>query len=146
MAATKYQVLARYYNTNTNNPVTNRSQNKYEKEFIFSTKDVSDEISDKIIKGNSPENTKTDMLFSYAGTKIMYPDEDKRLYYDEEYKFPFMIVDTYERVSFSPWFVAHTCGSLESAIDKAKIIVNHIGLNNVKIIKVVPFDQKIKIK
>ena len=35
MAATKYQVLARYYNTNTNNPVTNNSQNKYEKEFIF---------------------------------------------------------------------------------------------------------------
>ena len=146
MAAVKYQILARYYNTNTNNAITNDSTNEYEKEFIFSTVDVSDQITDKIIEGNSPENIKTDMLFSYAGTKIIYPDEDKRDYYDSAFKFPYMIIDTYERVSFSPWFVVHTCGSLESALEKAKMIVNHIGINNVKIIKIVPFDQKIKIK
>lgn len=146
MAAVKYQVLARYYNTNTNNAITNDSTNEYEKEFIFSTVDVSDQITDKIIEGNSPENIKTDMLFSYAGTKIIYPDEDKRDYYDSTFKFPYMIIDTYERVSFSPWFVVHTCGSLESALEKAKMIVNHIGINNVKVIKIVPFDQKIKIK
>lgn len=146
MAAVKYQILARYYNTNTNNAITNDSTNEYEKEFIFSTVDVSDQITDKIIEGNSPENIKTDMLFSYAGTKIIYPDEDKRDYYDSTFKFPYMIIDTYERVSFSPWFVVHTCGSLESALEKAKMIVNHIGINNVKVIKIVPFDQKIKIK
>lgn len=146
MAAVKYQILARYYNTNTNNAITNDSTNEYEKEFIFSTVDISDQITDKIIEGNSPENTKTDMLFSYAGTKIIYPDEDKRDYYDSTFKFPYMIIDTYERVSFSPWFVVHTCGSLESALEKAKMIVNHIGINNVKLIKIVPFDQKIKIK
>lgn len=146
MAAVKYQVLARYYNTNTNNAITNDSTNEYEKEFIFSTVDVSDQITDKIIEGNSPENIKTDMLFSYAGTKIIYPDEDKQDYYDSTFKFPYMIIDTYERVSFSPWFVVHTCGSLESALEKAKMIVNHIGINNVKVIKIVPFDQKIKIK
>lgn len=146
MAAVKYQVLARYYNTNTNNAITNDSTNKYEKEFIFSTVDVSEQMTDKIIQGNSPENIKTDMLFSYAGTKIIYPDEDKRDYYDSTFKFPYMIIDTYERVSFSPWFVVHTCGSLESALEKAKMIVNHIGVNNVKLIKIVPFDQKIKIK
>lgn len=146
MAAVKYQILARYYNTNTNNAITNDSSNEYEKEFIFSTVDISDQITDKIIEGNSPENTKTDMLFSYAGTKIIYPDEDKRDYYDSTFKFPYMIIDTYERVSFSPWFVVHTCGSLEAALEKAKMIVNHIGINNVKLIKIVPFDQKIKIK
>lgn len=146
MAAVKYQILARYYNTNTNNAITNDSMNEYEKEFIFSTVDISDQITDKIIEGNSPENIKTDMLFSYAGTKIIYPDEDKRDYYDSTFKFPYMIIDTYERVSFSPWFVVHTCGSLESALEKAKMIVNHIGINNVKVIKIVPFDQKIKIK
>ena len=146
MAAVKYQILARYYNTNTNNAITNDSSNEYEKEFIFSTVDISDQITDKIIEGNSPENTKTDMLFSYAGTKIIYPDEDKRDYYDSTFKFPYMIIDTYERVSFSPWFVVHTCGSLESALEKAKMIVNHIGINNVKLIKIVPFDQKTKIK
>lgn len=146
MAAVKYQILARYYNTNTNNAITNDSTNEYEKEFIFSTVDVSDQITDKIIEGNSPENIKTDMLFSYAGTKIIYPDEDKQDYYDSTFKFPYMIIDTYERVSFSPWFVVHTCGSLESALEKTKMIVNHIGINNVKVIKIVPFDQKIKIK
>lgn len=146
MAAVKYQILARYYNTNTNNAITNDSTNEYEKEFIFSTVDISDQITDKIIEGNSPENIKTDMLFSYAGTKIIYPDEDKQDYYDSTFKFPYMIIDTYERVSFSPWFVVHTCGSLESALEKAKMIVNHIGINNVKVIKIVPFDQKIKIK
>lgn len=146
MAAVKYQILARYYNTNTNNAITNDSTNEYEKEFIFSTVDVSNQIIDKIIEGNSPENIKTDMLFSYAGTKIIYPDEDKQDYYDSTFKFPYMIIDTYERVSFSPWFVVHTCGSLESALEKAKMIVNHIGINNVKVIKIVPFDQKIKIK
>lgn len=146
MAAVKYQILARYYNTNTNNAITNDSTNEYEKEFIFSTVDVSDQITDKIIEGNSPENIKTDMLFSYAGTKIIYPDEDKQDYYDSTFKFPYMIIDTYERVPFSPWFVVHTCGSLESALEKAKMIVNHIGINNVKVIKIVPFDQKIKIK
>lgn len=146
MAAVKYQILARYYNTNTNNAITNDSTNEYEKEFIFSTVDVSDQITDKIIEGNSPENIKTDMLFSYAGTKIIYPDEDKQDYYDSTFKFPYMIIDTYERVSFSPWFAVHTCGSLESALEKAKMIVNHIGINNVKVIKIVPFDQKIKIK
>ena len=146
MAAVKYQILARYYNTNTNNAITNDSTNEYEKEFIFSTVDVSDQITDKIIEGNSPENIKTDMLFSYAGTKIIYPDEDKQDYDDSTFKFPYMIIDTYERVSFSPWFVVHTCGSLESALEKAKMIVNHIGINNVKVIKIVPFDQKIKIK
>lgn len=146
MAAVKYQILARYYNTNTNNAITNDSMNEYEKEFIFSTVDISDQITDKIIEGNSPENIKTDMLFSYAGTKIIYPDEDKQDYYDSTFKFPYMIIDTYEKVSFSPWFVVHTCGSLESALEKAKMIVNHIGINNVKVIKIVPFDQKIKIK
>ena len=36
MAAVKYQILARYYNTNTNNAITNDSANEYEKDFIFS--------------------------------------------------------------------------------------------------------------
>ena len=78
MAAVKYQILARYYNTNTNNAITNDSANEYEKDFIFSTTDVSDQITDEIINGNSPENIKTDMLFSYDGTRVIYPDEDKR--------------------------------------------------------------------
>ena len=143
MAATKYQVMCRYFNTSTNNPITNNSDTEYEKTFGFYTVDKSDTISEYMIEGNSPENVKTDMLFAYAGTKIVYPDTEE--YYRTSFKMPFMIVDQYERVMFSPWFVNYTTGSLTSAVEKAKQLVNTIGMHNVKMIKVVPFDQFIKI-
>lgn len=143
MAATKYQVMCRYFNTSTNNPITNNSETEYDKTFGFYTVDKSDTISEYMIEGNSPENVKTDMLFAYAGTKIVYPDTPE--YYSTDYKMPFMIVDQYERVMFSPWFVNYTTGSLTSAVEKAKQLVNAIGMTNVKMIKVVPFDQFIKI-
>ena len=143
MAATKYQVMCRYFNTSTNNPITNNSETEYDKTFGFYTVDKSDTISEYMIEGNSPENVKTDMLFAYAGTKIVHPDTPE--YYSTDYKMPFMIVDQYERVMFSPWFVNYTTGSLTSAVEKAKQLVNAIGMTNVKMIKVVPFDQFIKI-
>ena len=73
MAATKYQVLCRYYNTSTNNPITNNSETEYKKAFAFykapSTK--AEENIDMMIEGNNPNNVKTDMLFVYDGTKII---------------------------------------------------------------------------
>lgn len=145
MAATKYQVMARYFNTSTNNPITNSENTTYEKTFGFYTIDQSDRISDYMIEGNSPENVKTDMLFAYSGTKIVYPDADTQDYYCSDFKMPFIIIDQYERVFFSPWFINYTSGSLNSAIEKARNLVNTIGMDNVKVIKVVPFDQFIEI-
>jgi hypothetical protein len=144
MAATKYQVMCRYFNTSTNNPITNSNDTQYEKLFGFYTIDKSEEISDFMIDGNSPANVKTDMLFSYAGTVIVYPDTEK--YVSAEFKTPFMIVDQYERVRFSPWFINYTTTSLTAAVEKAKQLVSAIGMDNVKMIKLVPFDQFIKIK
>lgn len=145
MAATKYQVMVRYFNTSTNNPITNSEDTTYEKTFGFYTTDQSDRISDYMIEGNSPENVKTDMLFAYAGTKIVYPDADSQDYYCNVYRTPFVIIDQYERVFFSPWFVNYTAGSLTAAIEKAKALVNTIGMSNVKVIKVVPFGQFIEV-
>ena len=45
----------------------------------------------------------------------------------------------------SPWFVHATYGSLEAALEKAKTLVDMLGIENIKLIKVVPFDQFIKI-
>ena len=67
-------------------------------------------------------------------------------HYADQMDAPYLIIDTYKRIQLSPWFVNCTCGSLESALAKAKTLVEVIGMNNVKIIKIVPFDQFIKIK
>ena len=59
--------------------------------------------------------------------------------------YPYLIKDTYVRIKMQPWFVNYTTGSLERAIAKAKTIVEMIGIENVKVLKIVPFDQFIKI-
>lgn len=75
MATTQYQVLARYYNTHTNNPITNDGENAYNKTFGFYTEDASSAITEIIMEGNNPQNVKNDMLFAYAGTKKVYPTD-----------------------------------------------------------------------
>ena len=267
MSATKYQVLARYYNTHTSNPIINDGNNKYQRVFKFYTTDNSEEIANVITEGNNPQNLKNDMLFIYNGTKKVYPTDGsveyyenvKRLqkiiedatqektqlenrkatlntqmssinnlisakqnkitantrsinnctndpvtcsahapliaenttlaleiqqlqldlipptneindinirinelteiinnannqilnkngFYDPNNKWPYMIIDTYERVWFSPWFSVKVCGSLTDAIEKAKTLVQAIGIENIKIIKLVDIDQFVKIK
>ena len=66
-------------------------------------------------------------------------------HYEEEADYPYVICDTYERIEQSPWFILSTHGSLISALEKARAVVKAVGLSNVKIIKVVPTDQFIKI-
>ncbi len=67
-------------------------------------------------------------------------------HYEEALDSPYLIMDTYKRIQLSPWFVNCTCGSLESALTKARLLVDMLGIENVKLIKVVPFDQFVKIK
>lgn len=66
-------------------------------------------------------------------------------HYEEMADYPYMIADTYERIEQSPWFVLSTEGSLTSAIEKVKTVVKSVGIDNVKLIKVVPTEQFIKI-
>lgn len=67
-------------------------------------------------------------------------------HYEDALDAPYLIMDTYKRIQLSPWFVNCTCASLESAITRARILVEMLGIENIKVIKLVPFDQFIKIK
>ena len=66
-------------------------------------------------------------------------------HYEEESDYPYVIRDTYKRIEQSPWFLLSTHSSLQSALEKAKSVVNAIGLENLKVIKVVPTEQLIKV-
>lgn len=67
-------------------------------------------------------------------------------HYEESIDPPYLIKDTYKRIQLSPWFVNCTSSSLEGAIGKARVLVDMLGIENVKLIKIVPFDQFVKIK
>lgn len=67
-------------------------------------------------------------------------------HYEDVAEYPYVVHDTYERIEQSPWFILSTHGSLTAALEKAKAVVKAVGLNNVKLIKIVPIDQFIKIK
>lgn len=67
-------------------------------------------------------------------------------HYEEATDSPYLIKDTYKRIQLSPWFVNSTYGSLEAALERAKKLVDMIGISNVKLIKLVPFDQFVKIR
>lgn len=86
-----------------------------------------------------------------ACTKVVIKPEHIEEYtipahYEDVADYPYVIYDTYERIEQSPWFILSTHGSLTSALEKAKAVVKAVGLNNVKLIKIVPTDQFIKIK
>ncbi len=66
-------------------------------------------------------------------------------HYEDTTEYPYLIIDTYKAIPMSPWFVHATYGSLEAALTKAKTLVDMLGIENIKLIKVVPFDQFIKI-
>lgn len=59
---------------------------------------------------------------------------------------PYMVKDIYTRINGDPWFTFCRTGSLVEAVEKAKKLVNAIGLDNVKLFKEVPIDQKVKIR
>lgn len=153
MAATQYQLLYRYINEATNTVITNDMINDYNPTFEFAAdghpfandadinaEDVKDEL---LTYGNNASNPKMNMFFAYCGTKKVYQYSG---YFDskQEYKNwknAYCIYDVYQRIKLSPWMVHATYGSLEAALTKAKELIGMIGLENVKLIKLVKFDQ-----
>lgn len=67
-------------------------------------------------------------------------------HYEDVTDAPYAIKDTYKRIQLSPWFVNTTTGSLETALKRVKTLADMLGIDNVKLIKIVPFDQFIKIR
>lgn len=66
-------------------------------------------------------------------------------HFEEQADYPYAICDTYERIEQSPWFVLSTHESLTSALEKVKAVVKAVGIENVKLVKVVPTDQFVKV-
>lgn len=66
-------------------------------------------------------------------------------HYEDTIEYPYLVIDTYKAIPMSPWFVHATYSSLEAALTKAKVLVEMLGIENIKLIKIVPFDQFIKI-
>lgn len=67
-------------------------------------------------------------------------------HYEDSPENPYMIKDTYARIEDSPWMVNCITGSLTAALEKAKKIADVLGMENVKIVKLVEVDQFIKIR
>lgn len=163
MAATKYQVMFRYINPATNVAITNDMSAEYEETLELYTdrhRINSDNIEEKIEEeekrdqmvmfGNNAANPKNDMIFAYNGTKKILHKKWQNGKWIEQVGipegYPYLIKDTYIRIPMSPWFLSSTYGSLDAAIEKCKKLVDMIGMSNVKLIKIVPFDQFIRIR
>jgi hypothetical protein len=67
-------------------------------------------------------------------------------HYEPSGKAPYLIKDNYKKIPLSPWILHSVHNSLESGLEKARVLVSMIGIDNVKLIKTVPFDQFVKIK
>lgn len=84
----------------------------------------------------------------YSSVQILQSQVQTTLipgHYEDTTEYPYLIIDTYKAIPMSPWFVHATYGSLEAALTKAKTLVDMLGIENIKLIKIVPFDQFIKI-
>ena len=59
--------------------------------------------------------------------------------------YPYVVKDSYSRIPMSPWIKGSTHGSLEAAVEKCRILVGMIGMENIKLVKIVDIRQKIRI-
>ena len=126
---------------------------------------LNQQLNELIVEQNRPSNPKYDMVFMYDGiaktdeqpktptnplnpgpivmnespvADVNPPDNDKK-------EIPYLYYDNMKRIKLDPWFLYSTHASLNSAMAKAKELVNILGKNAVKIGKVVPLDQYIEI-
>lgn len=154
MAATRYVILYRFINGDTNQPITNDPGLTYEPVCEFYTS------CHKLYKGNATQQDEAyqeqqdvllgamdsdaaNMFFAYDGTrKIKHPGIDGKLHNEKAY----LIKDEYKRINGSPWLTHCVCSSLTAALDKAKVLCSMIGIENVKLLKMVSYDQFLEVK
>ena len=99
----------------------------------------------------SPEECKIRANAEDCYATMTYTDKDIETttipgHYEDSPDAPYAIKDQYRRIDSSPWLVNCTVGSLEAALIKAKKLIEMIGLENVKVIKLVTIDQFVKIR
>ena len=164
MAATTYQIFYRYINENTGLPIVNDLSIPYEERMDLVTDrhkinngtagqkaEAEEVLEDWLIDGNSASDSRNDMLFVYGGTKKIIHKQwnsSSAIWTTPSGvpgSYPYVIKDVYLRVNMTPWLKAGRYASLQSAIERCKQLGEAIGLVNVKLIKIVPFAQHIKI-
>jgi hypothetical protein len=99
-------------------------------------------MSSLINIGFTPACMATNILIDNANIiKYVIPE-----HYETVGSNPFVIKDTYKPIPLSPWMLHSVHNSLESSLTSARQLVAMVGINNVKLIKYVPFGQYIKIQ
>lgn len=159
MSAVKYKLYCKCINTTSGKAVTNTVTKKWISAFdignypnaddknafiketlLFNLNGTSDEekkMHEALIEGmQTYSNEKYDMLFVYAGQEIMYSKGSEM---------PYILVDKFQRIMMSPWFVHSVHASLNSVMEKAQELVKKVGHANIKIGKFVDLEQYIDI-
>jgi hypothetical protein len=101
-----------------------------------------------VIDETTAMNPKYDMVFMYDGIAYAESRTGKADYnppQNDDKQVPYLYYERMKRVQLDPWFLFSTHASLNSAMVKARELVNILGKDAVKIGKVVPLDQYIEI-
>lgn len=101
-----------------------------------------------VIDESTANNPKYDMVFMYDGMAKADSITGKADYNpapSDSKQVPYVYYERMKRVKLDPWFLHSTYASLNSAMGRAKELVNLLGKESVKIGKVVPLDQYIEI-
>lgn len=101
-----------------------------------------------IINESLATNPKYDMVFMYDGIAYLqaeFEDYNPDPKASAVYQNPYIYYDRMKRIKLDPWFLISTHASLNSAMIRAKELINILGKDGVKIGKVVPLDQYIEI-
>lgn len=94
------------------------------------------------------DNPKYDMVFMYSGITKAESITGKADYNPsnvDDKQIPYVYYERMQRVKLDPWFLHSSYASLNSAMARAKELVNLLGKDSVKIGKVVPLEQYIEI-
>lgn len=67
-------------------------------------------------------------------------------HYEDVIDYPYCIYDSYSKIEQEPWFEHSICSSLTEALEVVKNLKDKIGLENVKLVKLVAIDQAVKIR
>lgn len=106
------------------------------------------ELYQYVIEETAATNPKYDMVFIYDGIAYAESRTGKADYNpapDDDKQVPYVYYEKMKRIKLDPWFLFSTHASLNSAMVKARELVNILGKDAVKIGKVVPLDQYIEI-
>lgn len=98
-----------------------------------------------VIDESVATNPKYDMVFMYDGVTSITGQNTLNPTTNNTDNAPYMIYERMKRIKLDPWFLYSSHSSLQSAMTRAKQLVNILGKNSVKIGKVVSLDQYIDI-